>query len=109
MKTALRTILVTLGAITAPLMSACDDRPANASDVLAQDSTLNLAVMSPNQDTASPTELSGASQPVDSLSIAMDSLAPAGPAPEPSVEATPAEPTSTSAPRSGVTPRSPAV
>src|SRR5215218_9159982 len=106
MNTALRTILVISSVITAPLMSACDDRAANASDVLAQDSTLNLAVMSPNQDTASPTELNSASQPVDSLSVAMDSLAPAGPAPEPSVQAAPVEPTSVAGAGSRVTPRS---
>src|SRR5215207_1697103 len=88
MKTALRTFVLYLGVSSAPLMTACDDRPANTSDVLAQDSTLNLAVMSPNQDTASPTELGGPSQSVDSLSVAMDSLAPAGPAPDASLEPT---------------------
>ncbi|MEO8194065.1 MAG: hypothetical protein ABI681_09440 [Gemmatimonadales bacterium] len=73
MNTALRTLVLVSGVgLAIPFLGGCRDNPRKTADILAQDSTLDLAVMSANQDTASPVER-------DSLAVALDSLAPAGP------------------------------
>lgn len=71
MNTALRKLLVASGFTVSILtLGACRDETESTADVLAQDSTLNLAVMSANQDTASPVE-------TDTLAVAPPPAAPA--------------------------------